>query len=188
MWLQFWSITFTETTAPQNVAWVSGVSGGKGERWKRKRERAEGDSPDTDAFTGAFHPHTAWFDTIQSKSHPVIGLSASPVKKLRQGREVCNWYQLAIHSFEGAQKFEKSTVFILHFTPACVLLSVCSLHCTLSLHFTPGLQSAVCSPQSAFYTDRFLNCEGWAQHRSLQKSYIFKAVPMEQWLIFRYGL
>ena len=43
----------------------------------------------------------------------------------------------------------------LHFTPACVLLSVCSLHFTLSLHFTPGPQSAVCSPQSAFYTDRF---------------------------------
>ena len=32
----------------------------------------------------------------------------------------------------------------LHFTPACVLLSVCSLHCTLSLHFTPVPQSAVC--------------------------------------------
>ena len=48
--------------------------------------------------------------------------------------------------------FKKSTVFILHFTPAYVLLSVCSLHCTLSLHFTPGPQSAVCSPQSAFYT------------------------------------
>ena len=38
----------------------------------------------------------------------------------------------------------------LHFTPACVLLSVCSLHFTLSLHFTPG-------PQSAFYTDRNWN-------------------------------
>ena len=37
----------------------------------------------------------------------------------------------------------------LHFTPACVLLSVCSLHFTLSLHFTPSPQSAVCSPQSA---------------------------------------
>ena len=48
----------------------------------------------------------------------------------------------------------------LHFTPACVLLWVCSLHCTLSLHFTPGLQSAVCSPQSAFYTDRFFLGEG----------------------------
>ena len=31
---------------------------------------------------------------------------------------------------------------------------VCSLHFTLSLHFTPGAQSAVSSPQSAFYTDR----------------------------------
>ena len=50
---------------------------------------------------------------------------------------------------------KKSTVFILHFTPACVLLLVCSLHFTLSLHFTPGPQSAVCYPQSAFYTDRF---------------------------------
>ena len=37
----------------------------------------------------------------------------------------------------------------LHFTPACVLLSVCSLHFTLSLHFTPGPQSAVRSLQSA---------------------------------------
>ena len=43
----------------------------------------------------------------------------------------------------------------LHFTPACVLLSVYSLHFTHSLHFTPGLQSAVLSPQSAFYTDCF---------------------------------
>ena len=42
----------------------------------------------------------------------------------------------------------------LHFTPARVLLLVCSLHFTLSLHFTPGPQSAVCSPQSEFYTDR----------------------------------
>ena len=42
----------------------------------------------------------------------------------------------------------------LHFTSACVLLLVCSLHFTLSLHFTPGPQSAVCSPQSEFCTDR----------------------------------
>ena len=42
----------------------------------------------------------------------------------------------------------------LHFTPARVLLLVCSLHFTLSLHSTPGPQSAVRSPQSAFYTDR----------------------------------
>ena len=47
----------------------------KGESWRRE-------TPDTDAFTGTLHPHTAWFDTIQSKSHPVIGLSASRVKKL----------------------------------------------------------------------------------------------------------
>ena len=38
----------------------------------------------------------------------------------------------------------------LHFTPACVLLLVCSLHFTHSLHFIPG-------PQSVFYTDRKLN-------------------------------
>ena len=40
---------------------------------------------------------------------------------------------------------------ILH--PAYILFSVCSLHFTLCLHFTPGPQSAVCSPQSAFYTE-----------------------------------
>ena len=33
-------------------------------------------------LTGALHPHTSWFDTIQSKSLPVIGLSASRVKKV----------------------------------------------------------------------------------------------------------
>ena len=33
-----------------------------------------------------------------------------------------------------------------------------SLHFTHSLHFTPGLQSAVRSPQHAFYTDRIINC------------------------------
>ena len=47
----------------------------KGESWRRE-------TPDTDAFTGAFHPHTARFDTIQSKSLSVIGLSASRFKKL----------------------------------------------------------------------------------------------------------
>ena len=41
----------------------------------------------------------------------------------------------------------------LHFTSVCVLLLVCSLH------FTPGPQSAVRSPQSVFYTDRFLNLD-----------------------------
>ena len=53
--------------------------------------------------------------------------------------------------------FKKSTVFILHFTLAYVLLSVCGLHFTLSLYFTPGPKSVVCSPQSAFYTDRISN-------------------------------
>ena len=48
----------------------------------------------------------------------------------------------------------------LHFTPACVLLLVCSLHFTHSLHFTPGPQSAVRSPQSAVsLTDRSWNIE-----------------------------
>ena len=77
---------------------------------------------------------------------------------LRLGSEVLNWYRLAISPIWRRRRtnvLKKSTVFILHFTPVCVLLSVCSLHFTLSLHFTPGPQSAVCSPQSAFYTDRF---------------------------------
>ena len=55
----------------------------------------------------------------------------------------------------------------LHFTPACVLLLVCSLHFTHSLHFTPGPQSAVRSPQSSFYTDWFSNFQG---HIILSKS------------------
>ena len=76
---------------------------------------------------------------------------------LRLGSEVYDWYRL-LHRFgeEGAQVFKKSLQFlfcILH--PACVLLSVCTLHFTLSLQFTPGPQYAVCSPQSASYTDRY---------------------------------
>ena len=38
----------------------------KGESWSRE-------TPDTDAFTWAFHPHTAWFDTIQSKHFRSLG-------------------------------------------------------------------------------------------------------------------
>ena len=53
-----------------------------GKRGKMKAKKGESWRRDTDAFTGALHPHTAWFDTIQSKSLPVIGLSASRVKKL----------------------------------------------------------------------------------------------------------
>ena len=61
----------------------------------------------------------------------------------------------------------------LHFTPdpqsaVCVLLSVCSLHFTLSLHFIPGPQSAVHSPQSAFYTDRFQLRKKWKYIRGLR--------------------
>ena len=52
------------------------MEGTKGESWFRR------ETPDPDAFAGAFHSHTAWYDTIQSKSHAVIGLSASRVKKL----------------------------------------------------------------------------------------------------------
>ena len=51
------------------------MEGKKGESWRRE-------TPDPDAFAGAFHSHTAWYDTIQSKSRAVIGLSASRVKKL----------------------------------------------------------------------------------------------------------
>ena len=54
---------------------------------------------------------------------------------------------------------------ILH--PACVLLLVCSLHFALSLQFTPGLQSAVCSPQSAFYADRY--CKYFLMYQSILK-------------------
>ena len=49
--------------------------------------------------------------------------------------------------------FKKSTVFILHFTPACVLLSVCSLQSAFYTQSAFYPWSAVCSPQFAFYTD-----------------------------------
>ena len=59
----------------------------------------------------------------------------------------------------------------LHFTPACVLLSVCSLHFTLSLHFTPG-------PQSAFYTDRKINFQFClCQHTKNSADCAFRWVP-----------
>ena len=45
----------------------------------------------------------------------------------------------------------------LHFTPACVLLLVCSLHFTHSLHFTPGPQSAVRSLRFTL-TEYLLGC------------------------------
>ena len=45
----------------------------KGESWRRE-------TPDTDAFTGAFHLHTAWFETIQSKSHPVTGFTCQKAR------------------------------------------------------------------------------------------------------------
>ena len=62
----------------------------------------------------------------------------------------------------------------LHFTPACLLLSVCSLHFTHRLHFTPGPQSAVRSPQSAFDTDRFQNysCQTMLYHIIVFLSFI----------------
>jgi len=75
---------------------------------------------------------------------------------LRLGSEVCNWYRLAIgEDLEKKQHkcLKQSTVFILHFAP--------SLRFTLSLQSAFYYQSAfypwsaVCSPQSAFYTDRF---------------------------------
>ena len=50
------------------LAWVSGVSGGKGERWKRKRERAEGEKRLTQMLLlEPSTPHTAWFDSIQKE-------------------------------------------------------------------------------------------------------------------------
>ena len=47
-----------------------------------------------------------------------------------------------------------------YFTPACILLSVCSRHFTRSLHFTPGPQSAVRSLRftlTAFFSGIFLS-------------------------------
>ena len=49
-------------SAPDDVrlARVSGVSEGKRGRMEAKKgESGRRETPDTDAFTGAFHPHTA---------------------------------------------------------------------------------------------------------------------------------
>ena len=65
------------------LAWVSGVSGKRGKDGSEKgRELKERNACHRCFSTGAFHPHTAWFDTIQSKSLPVIGFSATRFKKL----------------------------------------------------------------------------------------------------------
>ena len=65
----------------------------------------------------------------------------------------------------------------LHFTPVCVLLSVCSLHFTLSLHFTPGPQSAVCSLQSAVCVLHWPSNESASLIRTLI-SIIIMTVPL----------
>ena len=51
----------------------------------------------------------------------------------------------------------------LHFTPVCVLLSVCSLHFTLSLPFTPGPQSgAVRSLRFTLTAQRSPKLKNWS--------------------------
>ena len=73
---------------------------------------------------------------------------------LREQVQRKKWhFSLLIFNQTPSRSLSFSVNFYLH--PACVLLSVCSLHFTLSLRFTPSPQSAVCSPQSAFYPDRF---------------------------------
>ena len=52
--------------------------------------------------------------------------------------------------------FHDYSLYSICILPACVLLSVCSLHLYTQSAFYPlSLESAVCSPQSVFYTDRF---------------------------------
>ena len=62
----------------------------------------------------------------------------------------------------------------------CVLLLVCGLHFTHSLHFTPGPQSAVRSPQSAFYTDRFQLRKKWKYIRGLRLPGLSLAINMSR--------
>ena len=62
------------------LAWVSGVSGGKGERWKRKRERAEGEKPSF-LFSPSPLPHLksplswplrkAWYSGYSLQTRPL---------------------------------------------------------------------------------------------------------------------
>ena len=62
--------------------------------------------------------------------------------------------QAIIHLFgeEGAQMFKKSAVD--RNSAFYSYLAFYSQSAVCSLHFTPGPQSAVCSAQSVFYTDR----------------------------------
>ena len=63
--------------------------------------------------------------------------------------------------------FKKVYSLYSHFAPSLrFTLSLQSVHFTLGLQFTPGPQSAVCSPQSASYTDRF-PLSGSAEPRDL---------------------
>ena len=69
----------------KTLAWVSGVSGGKGERWKRKRERAEGAQmlllePSTPTKHDSKPPNQNHFRSLGcqlhvSKSSPEINLT-----------------------------------------------------------------------------------------------------------------
>ena len=70
-------VLFSQGSDNHSLAWVLGVAGEKGKDGSNKGRELKERNACTDAFTGAFHPHTAWFDTIQSKSLPVIGLSTS---------------------------------------------------------------------------------------------------------------
>ena len=68
---------------------------------------------------------------------------------LQLGSKVCNWYRLAISPIWRRRStikcLKKASLLFCILHPACILLSVCSLH------FSPGLQSAVCSPQSTVF-------------------------------------
>ena len=80
-----------------------------------------------------------------------IELLARMCNVLRLGSEVCNWLPAS---------YLKKKEYSLHsaFCTQPVFYSqsaVCILHSLCILPLVRSLQSAVCSPQSAFYTDRF---------------------------------
>ena len=96
---------------------------------------------------------------IKERRLKLYGCSSKPLAMcnvLRLGSRVpASYFTYLDRNEHKCLKSLQSSFCILHL--ACGLLLVCSLHFTHSLHFTPGPLSAVCSPQSAFYTDRFAN-------------------------------
>ena len=91
---------------------------------------------------------------------PILNLTPNSLTSLQILKSHSEFSNLTPNSKTSLEILKPHSEFLNLTVPiACILLSVCSLHFTLTLHFTPGPQSSVRSPQSSFYTDRYKNWE-----------------------------